>query len=559
MKVQVSELIVKYMERLGIDTIFGMPGAHILPVYDSLYDSSIQSVLAKHEQGAAFMACGYARASGKISACITTAGPGATNLVTGIANAYVDKQPILIITGETPTYIFGKGGLQESSGEGGSVNQCALFDSITRYNRVIERTDYLENVLNQTSKILLSDNSGPVLLSLPFNVQKEMVELDILDNIVTGKKPAIPLNHAQPSLQIDHFVDLLKDSNRPVIVSGYGCIKSGAQSLVTELSQSLNIPVTSSLKGKGTINECSELSLGSLGVTSSGYAFDYIVKRSDLVVVLGASFNERTSYLWNDKLLGDKNVIQVDINDEQLNKVYRADLSIHADIKHTLSSVMQKLEDQSLDKKQLENIQDFKNSYEDKANKDGNSIFQAEFSLVKTFFEKMNTHFPEGISVFDDNIIFAQNLLQVSTKNRFYPNAGVSSLGHAIPAAIGAQFAEQTTMFAIIGDGGFQMCCMEIMTAVNYEKPLNIILFNNSSMGLIRKNQVQSYDNRFIDCDFSNPDYRKLADSFGINHALIKTDDDLDALFDNTDFTTGINLIEIIIDKDAFPNYSSRR
>jgi len=547
------------MERLGIDTIFGMPGAHILPVYDSLYDSPIQSVLAKHEQGASFMACGYARASGKISACITTAGPGATNLVTGIANAYVDKQPILIITGETPTYIFGKGGLQESSGEGGSVNQCALFDSITRYNRVIERTDYLENVLNQTSKILLSDNSGPVLLSLPFNVQKEMVELDILDNIVTDYNPVSHRDDFQSSRQIERFLDLLKDSDRPVIVSGYGCIKSGAQSLVTQLSQSLNIPVTSSLKGKGTINECSELSLGSLGVTSSGYAFDYIVKQSDLVMVLGASFNERTSYLWNEQLLGEKNVIQVDINDDQLNKVYQADLTINADIKLTLNSVMQKLAEQSLDKKQLENIHDFKNNYEDKANRDGNSIFQAEFSLVKSFFEKMNKHFPEGISVFDDNIIFAQNLLQVSTKNRFYPNAGVSSLGHAIPAAIGAQFAEQTTMFAIIGDGGFQMCCMEIMTAVNYEKPLNIILFNNSSMGLIRKNQVQSYDNRFIDCDFNNPDYKKLADSFGIYHMLIETENNLDSLFEETDFSTGINLIEIIIDKDAFPNYSSRR
>lgn len=547
------------MERLGIDTIFGMPGAHILPVYDSLYHSPIQSVLAKHEQGASFMACGYARASGRISACITTAGPGATNLVTGIANAYVDKQPILIITGETPTYIFGKGGLQESSGEGGSVNQCALFDSITRYNRVIERTDYLENVLNQTSKILLSDSSGPVLLSLPFNVQKEMVELDILDNIVTDNNPVSHRENLQSSQQIDRFIDLLKDSNKPVIVSGYGCIKSGAQALVSELSQTLNIPVTSSLKGKGTINECSELSLGSLGVTSSGYAFDYIVKQSDLVMVLGASFNERTSYLWNQELLGEKNVIQVDINDEQLNKVYQADLTINADIKHTLNSVMQKLAEQSLDKKQLENIHNFKHNYEDKANKDGNSIFQAEFSLVKSFFEKMNKHFPEGISVFDDNIIFAQNLLQVSTKNRFYPNAGVSSLGHAIPAAIGAQFAEQTTMFAILGDGGFQMCCMEIMTAVNYDKPLNIILFNNSSMGLIRKNQVQSYDNRFIDCDFNNPDYKKLADSFGINHQLIESENNLDSLFANTDFSTGINLIEIIIDKDAFPNYSSRR
>jgi len=552
------------MERLGIDTIFGMPGAHILPVYDSLYDSSIQSVLAKHEQGAAFMACGYNRASGNIAACITTAGPGATNLITGIANAFVDKQAILIITGETPTYIFGKGGLQESSGEGGSINQCALFDSITRYSRVIERTDYLENVLNQTSKILRSNNAGPVLLSLPFNVQKEMVELNILDNIFSNNKTAAKkLNGvkavAQSSRQIDHFIDLLRDSKQPVIVSGYGCIKSGAQALVTELSQSLNIPVTSSLKGKGTINECSELSLGSLGVTSSGYAYDYIVNRSDLVVVLGASFNERTSYLWNNKLLADKNVVQIDINDEQLNKVYQADLCIHADIKQTLSDVIQKLADQSIDKKHLENIEAYKNNIEDKASSEGNAIFQAEFSLVKAFFEKMNTVFPEGISVFDDNIIFAQNLLQVSTKNNFYPNAGISSLGHAIPAAIGAQFAEQTTMFAIIGDGGFQMCCMEIMTAVNYQKPLNIILFNNSSMGLIRKNQIQSYDNRFIDCDFSNPDYKKLAESFGINHVLIESEENLISMFDNLDFTDGINLIEIIIDKNAFPNYSSRR
>ena len=564
MKVQVSELIVKYMERLGIETIFGMPGAHILPVYDSLYDSPIQSVLAKHEQGAAFMACGYNRASGKIGACITTAGPGATNLVTGIANAYADRQAILIITGETPTYIFGKGGLQESSGEGGSINQCALFDSITRYSRVIERTDYLENVLNQASKILLSDNSGPVLLSLPFNVQKEMVELDILENITTSKRsPAKKLNGSQPDSrsghQVEHFVDLLRESKQPVIVSGYGCIKSGAQSLVTELSHSLNIPVTSSLKGKGTINECSELSLGSLGVTSSGYAYDYIVNKSDLVIVLGASFNERTSYLWNDKLLGEKNVIQIDINDEQLNKVYQADLTIHADIRQTLGDVMQRLGSQSIEKKQLENISEYKDKIESRAASEGNSIFQAEFSLVKTFFEKMNTAFPEGISIFDDNIIFAQNLLQVSTKNNFYPNAGISSLGHAIPAAIGAQFAEQTTMFAIIGDGGFQMCCMEIMTAVNYKKPLNIVLFNNSSMGLIRKNQIQSYDNRFIDCDFDNPDYKKLAESFGINHVSISSEENLDSLFNDFDLTSGINLIEIIIDKNAFPNYSSRR
>ncbi len=562
MKIQVSELIVKYMERLGIKTIFGMPGAHILPVYDSLYDSSIQSVLAKHEQGAAFMACGYNRASGNIAACITTAGPGATNLITGIANAYVDRQPVLIITGETPTYIFGKGGLQESSGEGGSINQSALFDSITQYCRVIERTDYLENVLNQASKILLSDNPGPVLLSLPFNVQKEKVDPDILDNILTEKKSVQTNDHNRFScsnVSIEQFTELLRNSKQPVIVSGYGSIKSGAQESITQLSRELNIPVTSSLKGKGSFSEHSALSLGSLGVTSSGYAYNYIVNISDLIIVLGASFNERTSYLWNDKLLAGKKVIQVDINESQLDKVYRADLTIHADIKQTLGRVLQQLKQQPAVKKPLLDLVTFKNSIEEKAESDGNLIFPSGFSLVKTFFEKMNDSFPEGITVFDDNIIFAQNLLQVSTSNRFYPNSGISSLGHAIPAAIGAQFSAQGTMFAIIGDGGFQMCCMEIMTAVNYNIPLNIILFNNSSMGLIRKNQVQTYNNRFIDCDFSNPDYKKMADAFTINHTLINSEQDIESLFSNTDLSTGINLIEIIIDKNAFPNYSSRR
>lgn len=405
MKVQVSEFIVKYLERLGVKIIFGMPGAHILPVYDNLYDSEIQSVLVKHEQGASFMACGYTRASGNIGACISTAGPGATNLITGIANAYVDKQPVIIITGETPTYIFGKGGLQESSGEGGSVDQSALFSGITKYNKIIERTDYLPNVLNRASKILLSDNSGPVLLSIPYNVQKEMIELDLLDDIVTEKN-----NHAEPisTSQIDLLTDYIVESKKPVIVSGYGCIKSGAQDHVSQLSKQLNIPVTSSLKGKGSINECSNLSLGSLGVTSNGYAFDYIINQADLVIVLGASFNERTSYLWNDKLLSSKRVVQVDINEEQLEKVYKADLTIHADIKHVISSAILQLNQKGASAKELDDISLFKKDYEEKATTDGNSIFQSEFTLVKSFFDKLNREFPGDISVFDDNIIFAQ-------------------------------------------------------------------------------------------------------------------------------------------------------
>jgi acetolactate synthase-1/2/3 large subunit len=555
MNVQVSELIVKYMERLGIDVIFGMPGAHILPVYDSLYDSRIQSVLAKHEQGAAFMAGGYARASGKIGACITTAGPGATNLITGIANAYADKLPILIITGEAPTYIFGKGGLQESSGEGGAIDQHAIFQGITRYHKIIERTDYLANVLNHASQILTSPNSGPVLLSLPFNVQKEMVEDAILDNIKLGQ--AAP-RHPDQSRAIEEFTQLLMDAQNPVIVAGYGCIKSGAQDLVAQLSELLNIPVVTSLKAKGAISEYSRLSLGSIGVTSYGPAYRYVAEEADLVVFLGAGYNERTSHVWDKKLLENKKIAQVDINPDQLEKVFQADVSIHGDIKDVLFNVLSHLETSRAKRKNSTRIRHSHPPTQQPADSDY-AIFKSRFPLVEKFFARLSEALPANTWVFDDNIIFAQNFYKVSPENRLFPNSGISSLGHAIPAAIGARFSDKKSTWAILGDGGFQMCCMEIMTAVNYNIPLNIVLFNNSTMGLIRKNQTQQYQGRFIDCDFINPDYAVLAQSFGIQYRKVTTEQDVNALFTDCDVHTAINLIEIPLDRDSFPNYSSRR
>src|SRR5512139_3297149 len=188
MDIKVGSLIVKYLERLGTEYVFGIPGAHILPVFNALYDSGIKTVLTKHEQGASFMAEGYARLSGKTGVCIATAGPGATNLVTGLANAYIDRVPVLAITGETPTYSFGKGALQESSGEGSSISQADIFRGITRYNTIVQRTDYILNVLRNTTSILTSKNPGPVLLSFPYNVLKETVDDALLDNIVYSGK-----------------------------------------------------------------------------------------------------------------------------------------------------------------------------------------------------------------------------------------------------------------------------------------------------------------------------------------------------------------------------------
>lgn len=539
MQITVSALIVRFMERLGIRHIHGMPGSHILPVYDRLRDSTIKTVLVKHEQGAAFMACGEARASRGIAACITTAGPGATNLVTGIANAYADKLPVLIVTGETSTFIFGKGGLQEASGEGGSIDQTDIFRGITRYHKIVERTDYLQQVLRQAARILLSPNAGPVLLSLPYNIQKELVEEGLLDEIrFVTDAPRICNSFAAT----EEMGRMIRAAHHPVIVAGHGCFRSDAQTMLQKLGARHAIRVATTLKGKGLIAESDPRALGCLGVTSDGSAFRHIVAHADLIVVLGAAFNERTSHLWDPQLMAGKRVIQVDHDAQQLEKVFRADLAIHGDIRAVLEDLWICLQDfPAPPQPQFER-----------------PPVAPNFTAVAHLFDRIVERLPEAL-VFDDNIILAQTYLKASPRHRYFPNSGVSSLGHAIPAALGARCAVATPAFAILGDGGFQMCCMELMTAVNYKIPLNVVMINNGTLGLIRKNQFQLYDERYIDCDFVNPDFALLAQSFGIGYFRIEKTTDVDALFEQADLAGGINLIEVMWDKHVFPAYRSDR
>ncbi len=554
MNISVSELIVRYLERLGIDTIFGMPGAHVLPIYDRLHDSGVKSVLVKHEQGAAFMAGGYARISHQPSACITTSGPGATNLITGIANAYAERLPVLAITGETSTYIFGRGGLQESSGEGGAIDQGALFASITRYHKLIERTDYLGQVLNQATQALLGREPGPVLLSIPYNVQKETVDDSVLEQIHFPRKAT-----ARHTASVAELAALIRDARTPAIIAGHGCIQAGARDVVATFAERFNIPVTTSLKAKGVVAEGTPLSLGCLGVTSNGEAYRYLVEHADLLVFLGASFNERTSYLWDAKLLGGKKIAQVDRDAAQLGRVFQPDVAICGDIRAVMEDVSAALEADAMPPKSRERLDSHHATAPPATGND--QAAQAEpFHLIRAFFAQLAQRFPHNALVFDDNIVFAQSYFDVSDRNHYFPNTGISSLGHALPAAIGARcFAKDSPTFAILGDGGFQMCCMEMMTAVNYGIPLNVVVINNGTLSLIRKNQFQLYGERYIDCDFTNPDFGLLAQSFGVNHFRIETEAELDAMFAHADLSGTINLIEILLDKHAFPRYLSAR
>ncbi len=550
MNIAVSRFIVKYLERLGAEYVFGIPGAHILPVFDSLHDSAIKPVLTKHEQGASFMAGGYARQSGKPGVCIATAGPGATNLVTGLANAFMDRLPVLALTGETPTYSFGKGALQESSGEGSSINQADIFRGITRYNAVVHRTDYLLNILRAATRTLTSVNPGPVLLSFPYNVLKETIDETLLECI---HFPSETAGIKKDPVAVDEIISLLKISDHPVIVAGYGSVLSGAEDSISRFSELMNVPVATTLKARGILPESSGRSLGVLGITSNELAFRYITEKADLVIISGASFGERTSYNWNPELLKGKKVVQIDSEEAQINKVFIADAAVNADVKAVFESLIAKTDSAGLRPRDLAQASVYKSRF---VNHDVNGN---EFRLVSRFLQNLNNHFGGNVSIFDDNIIYMQRFCDVLKSRSYFPNSGISSLGHAVPAAIGAKLATQRPVVAVLGDGGFQMCCMEIMTAVNYNIPVSIVLLNNSSLGLVRKNQFYNYGGRFIASEFINPDYEKLAAAFDICYFRVSSEDEADSLFGRVDFRSGINLIDLILDKDEFPKYSSGR
>jgi acetolactate synthase-1/2/3 large subunit len=381
-----------------------------------------------------------------------------------------------------------------------------------------------------------------------------MVDDSVLEQIHFPRKAAV-----RHTASISELAELLRGARTPAIVAGYGCIQADARDIVATLSAQFNIPVTTSLKAKGVVAEGSPLSLGCLGVTSNGDAYRYLVDHADLLIFLGASFNERTSYLWDAKLLGGKKITQVDRDAAQLGRVFQPDVAICGDIRAVMEDLFATLLADAMPPKTLDRLDGHRRAAV--RTTDGSDTASAQsFRLMQDFFSRLARRFPHNALVFDDNIVFAQSYFDVSDHNHYFPNSGISSLGHAIPAAIGARcFAKDSPTFAILGDGGFQMCCMEMMTAVNYGIPINVVVINNGTLSLIRKNQFQLYGERYIDCDFTNPDFGLLAQSFGVNHYRIETEAALDALFANADLTGTINLIEILLDKHAFPRYLSAR
>ncbi|MBC8512455.1 MAG: thiamine pyrophosphate-binding protein, partial [Dehalococcoidia bacterium] len=464
MKVTTASLLLEYLKGEGVEYIFGVPGTSLVPLFDAINkQDAITPILAKHEEGAAFMADGYARVSGKIGVCYATSGPGATNLVTGVANAYMDNTPLLVITGQVPTSIYGKGTFQDSTKEG--IDSVAMFSPMTKSSMMIMSRHKMPEMMRGAFRVALTGKKGPVRLSYP----KDIMEAEVEDTLMPPKTYRVKAEYFDRRQVID-AVAKLAQAKRPAMLVGWGVIASPATAEVLELAEMLNIPVATTPKGKGAFPENHDLSLGILGFAGSPAAEEYILGDVDVLLVVGASLDQLTTFSWDPKIMPSDCLIHVDIDPAQIGKNYSANIGLVGDCRTVLSEmsfrILRELQHHDPDKERpVADIVKFKDSigvFVDKEKMHAEDVPIKPQALMREFQEIL----PEDAIVFTDtgnHTCWALHYLRFNGPNFFCPSFGLMPMGYAIPASIGGKLAApDRPVIAMVGDGCFLMSGMEV-------------------------------------------------------------------------------------------------
>jgi acetolactate synthase-1/2/3 large subunit len=509
-----AEILVRYLEQEGVRYVFGVPGGHLLAFYDALRGSSIQPVLAKHEGGAAYMATGYAHVSGKLGVCCGTVGPGATNLVSGVAAAYMDSQPVLAITAQVGTVSIGKGALQEAAGEGRTFSQVQLFRSLTKYSTMVMRPDKLAEALRRALRIAFSGRPGPVHLDLPADVLRGQIEEEI-----------IPVKHYRPRLRtqpmpedIAQAAEALVSALKPAILVGRGGRQGEAPRHLLRLAESLKCPVATTLPGKGAIPEDHPLALGCIGLYGTRAANSYMRSGLDVLLAIGSSMHEFTTHVWDPALRPTKMFIQVDVDPMEIGKNYPVDLGILGDASTVTELLAERAEAMGATPlRNPDHLAELKRStdYFREAEMRSDSIpIKPQRAMAE-----LRAALPDNTIVFTDignNVTWVERNFMARRPDTTVSIAGLAGMGSGVAAVIGGRLAAPERPVAVVcGDGDFQMHGMEVMTAVNYGIPVLWIILANGNLGMIRDIQKMTYRGRIIASEFANPDLVKLADAFG--------------------------------------------
>ncbi len=529
---QAANYIVKCLEEHGVDTIFGYPGGAVLPLYEALRKSNITHYLSSHEQCVVHSASGYARAKEKAGVCIVTSGPGATNALTGIATAYADSIPLVVISGQVPTYAIGKDVFQEADIIGAS-------EPFTKHNFLVQSANELPEILRRAFHIAQTGRPGPVLIDIPSDIQKNMISsaamnLGKLD--IPGYKP---VKNGHPK-QIRKALHILQTSRKPLIVAGGGIMRAKATKNLLEFVEKSAIPVVHTMMGKGAIPEDSPFALGMIGGHGHSLARQAI-KEADAIMIIGARISNR-AVIGLDLEHKDKSIIHIDVDPAEVGKNLNTHIPVVGDATRILDELTERT-DQCTGPKWFDSLE----------NEDLSTIMSDQFNPVN-IMKALDAGIRDNAIITTDvgqHQIWAARHLPVHGTRQFFTSGGLGTMGYGLPSAIGAAVAQgkDNQVVCITGDGSIQMTLSELGIAKGTGCPILFILLNNSRLGMVRELQDKAYgsDSYFgINLD-NNPDFCKIADAYGLKQyktaTLSEFSDALDAYSKSPEAT----LIECII------------
>ena len=529
-----SEALLKKLKENGTDTVFGYPGGVLLPLYDALYDSDIRHILVRHEQAAAHAADGYARVSGKTGVCIATSGPGATNLVTGIATAQMDSSPVVALTGQVGTPIIGTDAFQE-------VDTIGITMPITKTNFQPRKSKDLPGIIDASYNIAGSGRKGVVVVDLP----KDVLETDVSEGDMTrvlkleGYKPTKKANIKQ----IKKALQTIKESKKPVILAGGGVILSDAADELYKFAKLANIAVATSLMGKGSIPEDDELSLGLLGMHGLE-STNHTVTDCDCLITIGCRFSDRTTGKVSE-FAPNAIKIQIDIDPAEIGKNVPIDIPIVGDAKITLQAMIEEYNGDS-DNWTPQVIQK-RLAYHPKMNFNTTPLKPQE--VIKEIMQAIT---PDTIVSTDvgQNQMWMAHYYKTRKPRTFISSGGLGTMGFGLPAAIGAQVAKpDENVLAICGDGGFQMVSQELATIHDYDLPIVTCILDNRYLGMVYQWQVLYYENRISQTKLTpTPDFVKLAESYGVCGKKVEKVGELKETIENALKAREATVIDIEID-----------
>ena len=537
-----SQILIDALKKENVEYIFGLPGGVIIPLFDTLFDESeIKFILTRHEQAAGHAADGYARATGKVGVCIVTSGPGATNLTTAIATAYMDSIPMVAITGQVKTHLIGSDAFQEADVTG-------ITRPISKHNYLVKDIKELGRVVKEAFHIASTGRPGPVVIDLPVDVTTDTWDGDTPDTVnLPGYKPSFEGNIRQIKLA----ADAINKSKRPVIYAGGGVISSNSSEQLIELAEKANLPVNTTLLALGVFPENSEKALGMQGMHGTVPA-NYAVHESDLLIAIGARFDDRITGKI-DEFASKAQIIHIDIDPTSISKNIKVHIPVVGDAKNILTELIKHVS--HVERQEwFEKIADWKKKYP--------SLYDNTSDVVKPqYVVEQICEATKGEAIVTtevgQNQMWAAQYYTYTNPRSFLSSGGLGTMGFGFPAAIGAQLGcPDKTVVAIAGDGSFQMNIQELSTAVKYNLPVKVAILNNGYLGMVRQWQELFYDKRYAHTLLDgNPDFVQVAKAYGADGFLVTDKKDVRPIIEKAISINGPVVIDFRVDpeENVFP------